>query len=82
MKKLIGIIGLGYVGLPLAILLSKRYKVIGYDINEKRVSELKNGVDITNQMINKKTIKESLVYTISPDLLKNCSIYIITCQLH
>ena len=78
MKKLIGIIGLGYVGLPLAILLSKRYKVIGYDINEKRVSELKNGVDITNQMINKKTIKESLVYTISPDLLKNCSIYIIT----
>jgi UDP-N-acetyl-D-galactosamine dehydrogenase len=43
MKKThkIGVIGLGYVGLPLSIVFSKKYKVIGYDINEDRVNELK-----------------------------------------
>lgn len=46
----IGIIGLGYVGLPLAVLLAKKYSVIGYDIHESRVSELKNCVDRTKEV--------------------------------
>ena len=46
----IGIIGLGYVGLPLAVLFAKKYSVIGYDINESRVSELKNCVDRTKEL--------------------------------
>ena len=50
MNKIIGIIGLGYVGLPLATLFSKKYKVIGYDISKKRVNELKKGIDVTNQI--------------------------------
>ena len=41
----IGIIGLGYVGLPLARLLATKYGVIGYDIDSKRIDELKKGVD-------------------------------------
>ena len=47
MKKThkIGVIGLGYVGLPLSIVFSKKYKVIGYDINEDRVNELKELYD-------------------------------------
>lgn len=43
----IAVIGLGYVGLPLALAFSKKFKVIGYDINDKRVQELKNGHDKT-----------------------------------
>ena len=74
MNKIIGIIGLGYVGLPLATLFSKKYKVIGYDISKKRVNELKKGIDVTNQIPYKKIIKDSINYTYSPDLLKNCSI--------
>ena len=45
----IAIIGLGYVGLPLALAFSKRYAVIGYDLDAKRVEALNNGVDITLQ---------------------------------
>ena len=43
----IGIIGLGYVGLPLAVAFATKYKVIGFDINLKRVTELQNGNDTT-----------------------------------
>lgn len=40
-KKAICVVGLGYVGLPLALLLSKKFNVIGFDINERRIKELK-----------------------------------------
>jgi len=43
----IAVIGLGYVGLPLAIEFGKKYKVLGYDINQHRVDELQNGFDHT-----------------------------------
>ena len=46
--NLIGVIGLGYVGLPLAINLASKYKVFGYDVNSKRVNDLKLGIDETN----------------------------------
>ena len=48
-KYAIGIIGLGYVGLPLAIEFSKKYETIGFDINSKRVEELNNGIDVTHE---------------------------------
>ncbi|MFK5957375.1 MAG: nucleotide sugar dehydrogenase [Lutibacter sp.] len=51
-KIKIAIIGLGYVGLPLARLFATKYPVIGFDINEQRVSELKNGTDITLEIEN------------------------------
>lgn len=47
--KRIAVIGLGYVGLPLAIEFAKRYKVIGFDINENRIKELQKGVDLTQE---------------------------------
>ena len=46
-KYNIGIIGLGYVGLPLAVAFAEKYKVVGYDINLQRVAELKNFNDRT-----------------------------------
>ena len=50
MKSRIAIIGLGYVGLPLAMEFAKKYKVIGFDINEKRITELKKHCDATNEI--------------------------------
>ena len=47
LKKKIGILGLGYVGLPLAVKLSSSFQVIGFDISSLRVSQLHKGIDIT-----------------------------------
>ena len=44
----IGILGLGYVGLPLAVYMGREFPVVGFDINAKRVAELKKGIDRTN----------------------------------
>ena len=77
----IGIIGLGYVGLPLAIEFSKKYETIGFDLNQKRIEELNKGVDSTNEA-NLKELKTQLVnkLTLIDDLekIKTCNIYIIT----
>ncbi len=79
--KEIAIVGLGYVGLPLAISLSKRYKVFGFDINKKRIKELKRNFDETNE-INKEQLKKSFKkgFSVSheKDRLKQSNIYIIT----
>ena len=48
------VIGLGYVGLPLALELSKYFIVKGFDVNKKRIQELKNNIDITNEIKIKK----------------------------
>jgi UDP-N-acetyl-D-galactosamine dehydrogenase len=45
--KKIGVIGLGYVGLPLAVEFGKKFNVVGFDINESRINELKSGYDRT-----------------------------------
>mgnify|MGYP003893435467 FL=1 len=47
MRKKIALIGLGYVGLPLAVAFSKKYDVVGFDINPRRIGELEKGVDST-----------------------------------
>ncbi|MEE1093982.1 MAG: nucleotide sugar dehydrogenase, partial [Bacteroidales bacterium] len=44
------VIGLGYVGFPLACLFARKYKVIGYDIKENRVKEINTGIDSTNEV--------------------------------
>ena len=46
----ISVIGLGYVGLPLAVELSKKFTVIGYDIDKNRVNSLKKNIDFTNEI--------------------------------
>ena len=51
-KDKIAIIGLGYVGLPLARLFATKYPVVGFDINKERVSELRSGVDSTLEVDN------------------------------
>ena len=75
----IAVIGLGYVGLPLAVEFSKIFNVIGFDINGERVAELKKGYDRTLE-IDEESILQSKNLTISNDesFLDNANIYIIT----
>ena len=79
--KEIAIVGLGYVGLPLAISLSKKYKVFGFDINKKRIKELKRNFDETNEIskeLLKKSFKKGFSVSCEKDRLKQSNIYIIT----
>ncbi len=72
------IIGLGYVGLPILINLSKKFKTIGYDINKQRIEDLKKGKDLFNEF-RKKTLKKSKInFTNSISLIKKSNIFIIT----
>ena len=78
-NKKIALIGLGYVGLPLAIEFGKKRKVVGYDINNDRIIDLKMGNDKTHE-ITKQEFKDAihLSYTNNFEDLRSCSIFIIT----
>ena len=79
-KKLkLAVIGLGYVGLPLALEFAKKRSVIGFDIEKKRIIELKSGVD-RNSEIKKSKIKitKKLFYTNNEKDLNNANCYIVT----
>ena len=78
MKK-IAIIGLGYVGLPLAVEFGKIRKVIGFDINQTRVEQLNTGVDVTNECSNDQLqAAKMLKYSSSIDDIRDARIYIVT----
>jgi UDP-N-acetyl-D-galactosamine dehydrogenase len=83
----IGVIGLGYVGLPLARLFATKYPVVGFDINQNRVSELNKGNDFTLEvekellqsvLIEKPLSKVGLFCTTNLEDIKDCNYYIIT----
>jgi UDP-N-acetyl-D-glucosamine/UDP-N-acetyl-D-galactosamine dehydrogenase len=80
MKK-ICIIGLGYVGLPLAHAFSEKYKVVGFDISPARIKELNNGFDRTEEL-NKiqvnEAIKNGIRFSLDINDIKDCNIYIVT----
>ncbi len=75
------VIGLGYVGLPLAHAFSGKYEVVGFDINKARIDELNSGFDRTLEL-NEAQVKESLVngmkFTLNVEEIKDCNIYIVT----
>ena len=81
MKKKIGILGLGYVGLPLAVRLSLNYQVIGFDISSSRVSQLHKGIDETLEISKDdltRCLRKNLFITNDPSDLSDCNIYIAT----
>ena len=75
----IGVIGLGYVGLPLAIEFSYKFPVIGFDINTNRILDLNSGVDSTNE-VEVKNLKKAhnIIFTSDADTLQSCNFYIVT----
>jgi len=77
--KKIAIIGLGYVGLPLAVEFGKIRPVIGFDINVKRVEQLKDGIDTTNECSQENLASASqLSFSSCLDAIKDANIYIVT----
>ena len=72
----IGIIGLGYVGLPIALELSKKFKVIGYDKDKNRVKNLLSGKDVNNEF-SRIDLEKKIVFTDNQNFLKDCNFYII-----
>lgn len=75
----IAIIGLGYVGLPLAVEFGKKYQTIGFDINDTRVKELLSGIDATLEVSQSELIQtEQLSYTNDPQQLEAANVYIVT----
>ncbi len=75
-KDKIALIGLGYVGMPIAVEFAKHVKVIGFDINEKRVEEYKNGIDSTNEI--GEAIKDSTVeFTSNPSKISEARFIIV-----
>ena len=88
MKKIkIGIIGLGYVGLPLARLFATKYSVVGFDINQERVDDLMSGKDSTLEVesnvlkaviSSQITQEKGLFCSTSLDDIKDCNFYIVT----
>ena len=78
-KIKIAVIGQGYVGLPLAIEFGKKYPTIGFDINQSRINELKQGIDQTNEATSEQILSSNQL-TFSSDIsdIKIANIYIFT----
>src|SRR6056297_1580148 len=84
----IGIIGLGYVGLPLAALFARKYKVVGFDINQKRVDDINSGNDTTLELtgmdldnvlnINNRVKEHGLSCTTNLEALADCTYFVVT----
>jgi UDP-N-acetyl-D-galactosamine dehydrogenase len=79
MMKKIAVVGLGYVGLPLAAAFGEKREVVGFDINAKRIAELKDGVDFTREVSSEElATSRYLSFTDSLDGIADCQIYIVT----
>lgn len=75
----VALIGLGYVGLPLAVEFGKKRKVLGFDINVARVEELRKGMDRTLEVDGEELASaRHLTFTSNPDDLKSCKFFVVT----
>jgi UDP-N-acetyl-D-galactosamine dehydrogenase len=75
----LAILGLGYVGLPLAVEFGKKYPTLGFDINKARISELQSGTDSTLEVSDEELAEtKALTYSCTVDDLKACNVYIVT----
>jgi UDP-N-acetyl-D-galactosamine dehydrogenase len=78
-NRIIAVIGLGYVGLPLAVAFGKQRPVLGFDIQEKRIDELRSGFDRTQELSRKELDDaQHLTLTSDPESLKKAQIFIVT----
>jgi len=76
-KDRIAVIGLGYVGLPLAVHLSRHFDVTGYDLKSRRIEELRNGLDRTNEVTTEELRAASIHFTDDPAAISACRLVIV-----
>ena len=75
----LAIVGLGYVGLPLAVEFGKKRSVLGFDINQKRIKQLQGGVDHTLEVSSEELAEaDKLSYSADPAALAKCNVYVVT----
>lgn len=77
-KSKIAVVGLGYVGLPLACEFGKKYPVIGLDISQKKINELKVNLDVTGEMSKEELASSKITYTTDPTLLSEADVIIVS----
>jgi UDP-N-acetyl-D-galactosamine dehydrogenase len=76
-EKQIAVVGLGYVGLPLSVYLSRYFSVIGFDIQARRIKELQQGIDRTREVDSECLQQATLTFTDAPESLASCTVIII-----
>jgi UDP-N-acetyl-D-galactosamine dehydrogenase len=76
-KRKVSVIGLGYVGLPVAVAFGKKSKTIGFDVSKRRISELKQGKDYTHEVTSIELKQADILYTHSPADLRHADFHII-----
>ena len=73
----IAVIGLGYVGLPLAVALSKHWDVVGFDVGRKRIEDLSSGYDHTREVDTDTLAESGVTFTADPEELRSCQVFIV-----
>ena len=73
----IAVVGLGYVGLPVAVAFGKREEVVGFDISARRIAELEKGHDSTNEVFDEDLRAAKILYTSDPSAIKSCNFIIV-----
>ena len=90
MSEKIAIIGLGYVGLPLARLFATKFSVVGFDINQQRISELNQGIDVTLEveedllksvLVSQSTSEKGLYCSNKLEDISDCNYFIVKLQI-
>ena len=76
-EEKISIVGLGYVGMPLAVALAKKVNVIGYDLNKKKIELYKSGIDPTNEVGNEAIKQTTVEFTSDEVRLKEAKFHIV-----
>ena len=76
-EKPIAVVGLGYVGLPLAVALARHFSVIGFDILQERVAQLRGGVDKTGEVTPENLAAAKITYSATPEDLADAAIIIV-----
>lgn len=76
-KEKICVVGLGYVGLPVALEFARKFKVVGFDINAKRVAMMQKGIDPSNELDSQEFEGCDIQFTAKPDEIKSCTFYIV-----
>ena len=76
-KRPVCVVGLGYVGLPLAVALSKKFPVVGFDVNQRRIDELKQGKDITGEVAAAALAESGIEFTADAGAIARCPFVIV-----
>lgn len=76
-EEKLSLVGLGYVGMPIAVAFAKKIKVVGFDLNEKKIELYKNGVDPTNEVGNEVIKNTKVEFTADPAKLKKAKFHIV-----